>query len=148
MTNADSSTPTVQVKLRFFHFNVTFVLLDRSHTSEKTVSASRAAQAVVITSPGLVVEVLWTSIISNEELYRHTGKVPVDVLIRRRKRQWINHILRWNSLFQYSPRSMWRTVKKHRLLGRYRESWSIFWHPKNDDTRGCCSIYETTTTRC
>jgi hypothetical protein len=64
----------------------------------------------------------WTDKITNEELWRITTQKPIEIQIKRRKWNWIGHILRKEAGATEKTALDWNP-QGYRIRGRPKRTW-------------------------
>ena len=111
-----------KTKLRIFTTNVKSVLLYACETWKVTKAITSSLQVFINRCLRRILNIYWPEIISNEELWRNTGQVEVNLEIRERKWRWLGHTLRKpndaieKKALEWNPQGV-------RRRGRPRETW-------------------------
>jgi hypothetical protein len=82
------------VKMRIFSTNLKSVLLYDCETWKTTNQITRRLQTFINKCLRRIMNIKWTDQITNEELWRITKQKLIEIRIKRRKWNWIGHILR------------------------------------------------------
>jgi len=82
-----------EVKIRILNTNVKSVLLYACETWKSTNQITRRLQIFVNKCIRQIMNIKWTDKITNEELWRITHQKSIENQIKRRKWNWIGHIL-------------------------------------------------------
>ena len=85
---------TTKTTLRVFGSNVKVVLLYGSETWRLTKGLEQKLQVFINKSLRNILRIWWPRKISNKELWRQSGKRPIEQEIRQRAWGWIGHTLR------------------------------------------------------
>ena len=104
------------LKLKIFKTNCLTVLLCGCETWKVTSTIVRKIQVFVNKCLKRIVKIYWPNTIRNEDLWELTGIEKLDVMIRRRKWNWIGHTLR--------------------KLTEDIANQSLFWNPQGSRKRG------------
>ncbi len=107
---------TNKTKLRVFGSNVKAVLLYGSDWSRSCKCSSNRARETSCGFGGLEVR------ISNKELWRQTGQLPIEKEIRQRAWDWIGHKLRRPYEHVVKRALEWNSQEK-RKKGRPQHTW-------------------------
>ena len=83
-----------KTKLRIFNSNVKSVLLYACETWKVTTGIISTLQTFVNRCLRRILNVRWPDMISNEDLWKVTGEIPIGNQIKQRKWRWIGHSLR------------------------------------------------------
>jgi hypothetical protein len=120
-----SNQISLKTKLRLFDSNVKSVLLYGCTTWKMTNSISNKLQVFINRCLRRILKIYWPNTISNEELWRRTGQMQIDTLIRKRKYEWIGHLLRKEGS-KIAKEALWwnpHTSQKFRKQGRPSQTW-------------------------
>ena len=82
--------------LLFFNAYAKSVLLYGSETWMMKVNIKRKLQSFINSCLRTILKMWWPNKISNEELWKKTSQVDINIEIRRRKFGWLGHTLRKN----------------------------------------------------
>jgi len=85
---------STRTKLRIFRSSVKALLLYGSETWKVTKIATSKLQVFVNRYLRRILNIHWPEVISNEELWRRAEEIEILTQIKRRKWNWIGHILR------------------------------------------------------
>ena len=85
---------SLSTKMRLFNSNVKSVLLYGAETSRTTKTTIDKVQSFMNGCLRRILNIRWTDIISNVQLWQKTGQLSADEEIRKRRWGWIGHILR------------------------------------------------------
>ena len=111
-----------KLKIKIFNSCVKSVLLYGCETWFVTKEIMSKLQAYVNRCLRFIMNIRWPRIISNQELWKLTDQVDINLEIRRRKYGWIGHTLRkkadeiCHSVLQWNPQG-------RRQPGRPRVTW-------------------------
>ena len=127
----------IRPKLRIFLSNVKSVLLYGSETRKVAKTTTSKLQVFVNRCLRRILNIHWSEVISNEDLWRRAEETEISIQIKRRKWNWIGHTLRerhdiierevldWNPQGQRKrgrPRRTWRRSVHNEALGEGK-SW-------------------------
>lgn len=143
-----SNVITRKTKLRIFNTSIIPVLLYGSETWMVTDHIKSALQVFINKRLRIICRVFHPDTISNEDLWRSTNTVPINVTIKRRKWRWIGHVLRRENdniakmAFQWNPQGSRRTGRPNhtwcrtvKLESRHLASWNEIRHIASDRIR-------------
>ena len=144
---------SLRTKLRIFNSNVKSVLLYGCETWNASQTCIKRIQVFLNRCLRKLLRIRWTDRVTNEEVLRKTGQIPVRDEVGRRRWRWIGHTLRksgscitkkvidWNPQGKRSrgrPRGTWRRIKESdvqksgktwndiKRLAQDRERWKVF----------------------
>ena len=118
-----SSTYSMQTKLRIFNTNVKAVLLYGCETWRNSESVTAKLQVCINKCLRKILRVFWPDQITNKELWKRAKQLRINLQIRKRKWGWLGRTLRnpsedtarraleWNPQGKRGrerPRSTWR----------------------------------------
>jgi len=112
----------IRTKLRIFRSNVKAVLLYGSETWKVAKTTTSKLQVFVNRCLRRILNIHWTEVISNEELWRRAEETEISVQIRRWKWNWIGHTLRKGQdtiereVMDWNPQGQWKR-------GRPKQTW-------------------------
>jgi len=111
-----------ETKTRIFNSNVKSVLLYGAETWRATKNNIKLIQTFVNRCLRKILNIHWSEIISNEELWHKTKQKPLEEEICRRRWKWIGHTLRKNESNTTREALSWKP-QGHRKRGRPRTTW-------------------------
>jgi hypothetical protein len=119
-----NSKMSTNLKLRLFNSNVKSVLLYGCTTWKMTSAIEDRVQVFINRCLRKILRIYWPETISNEVLWRRTDQMKMDTLIRKRKFEWIGHLLRKDGS-KIAKHALWWNplTQKGRKQGRPRQSW-------------------------
>lgn len=119
MLNRLWSAPNISrnLKIKIFKTNVLSVLLYGCETWKVTNSIIQKVQVFINKCLKRILKIYWPNTIRNEHLWSETGFERMELMIRRRKWNWIGHTLR-------------------KPVGDIARS-SLDWNPQGSRRRGC-----------
>ena len=112
----------LKTKLRIFKSNVLSVLLYGCESWKITGGICNKLDAFHRTCLRRILGIHWPKIITNQALYRKTSTMPIHMVIKERRWNWIGHLLRrpYNHIGRIALR--W-TPDGKRKRGRPKETW-------------------------
>jgi len=81
------------VKIQIFSTDVKSVLLYACETWKTTNQITRRLQTFINKCLRQIMNIKWTDKITNEELWKITKQKPIEIQIKRRKWNWMEHTL-------------------------------------------------------
>ena len=85
---------TTRTKLRIFTTNVKSILLYGCETWKMTSILANKIQVFINKCLRRILRIKWTDMISNKDLWKRANQTPIVSEIKRRKWNWIGHVLR------------------------------------------------------
>jgi hypothetical protein len=117
-----ASNINLHLKIKLFNACVKSVLLYGCETVFVTSNTTQKLEAFVNRCLRNILGIWWPQITSNEELWERSGQSEIDVEIKRRKYDWIEHTLRkgqneiCHSALEWNPQG-------RRSRGRPKATW-------------------------
>lgn len=117
-----SSVLSRNLKLRIFNSNVKSVLLYGCETWKVTASLTNKIQVFINGCLRKILRIYWPETISNVDLWSVSTQKPIDEEVRRRKWNWIGHVLR-RSDTNIAKQSLTYNPQGRRRRGRPKQTW-------------------------
>ena len=112
----------LKTKLRIFKSNVISTLLYGSESWKVTKTISNKLDAFQNRCLKRILQIYWPNTITNEELHRRAEIEPISTQVKRRRWQWIGHVLRQQTTALTRIALRW-TPDGQRKRGRPKETW-------------------------
>ena len=117
-----SSALSLHNKIRIFNTNVTPLMLYGSETWRTTKTNRNKLQKFVNRCLCNILNIRWSEIISNKELWARTKQAPVGEDIKKRKWWWIGHTLR-KSPSKVTRQALDWNPRGKRKVDRPKQTW-------------------------